>query len=141
MKLLVSVRCIDEVEPALKGGADVVDVKEPDRGSLGRADAHIIRGVVSYVAGRTPVNAAMGELIDAPQYFSIDGLRYVKWGLANLAGYDWQGLLEKAARRLHSDNSKCTSVAVAYADWQRANAPSPDAVCKFACENGWKAIL
>jgi hypothetical protein len=32
-------------------------------------------------------------------------------------------------------------VAVAYADWQRAEAPSPDAVCAFAGEHRWDALL
>ncbi len=36
--LLVSVRSPDEVEAALGGGAGLIDVKEPARGALGRAD-------------------------------------------------------------------------------------------------------
>jgi len=33
--LLVSVRSADEVDDALAGGADLIDVKEPSRGALG----------------------------------------------------------------------------------------------------------
>ena len=36
--LLVSVRSADEARTALAGGATVIDVKEPERGPLGRAD-------------------------------------------------------------------------------------------------------
>ena len=36
--LLVSVRSGAEAEAALAGGADLIDVKEPTRGALGRAD-------------------------------------------------------------------------------------------------------
>ena len=35
MQLLVSVRSAAEVEAPLGGGADIIDAKEPDRGSLG----------------------------------------------------------------------------------------------------------
>ena len=40
-RLLVSVRSAAEAEIALHGGADLIDVKEPTRGSLGRADGAI----------------------------------------------------------------------------------------------------
>ena len=39
MQLLVSVRSAVEVAPALAGGADIIDAKEPDRGSLGAVSA------------------------------------------------------------------------------------------------------
>ena len=45
-RLLVSVRSAAEAEAALLGGADVIDVKEPDRGPLGRADDAVIAAVV-----------------------------------------------------------------------------------------------
>ncbi len=37
-RLLVSVRSAAEAEIALSAGADLIDVKEPSRGSLGAAD-------------------------------------------------------------------------------------------------------
>ena len=38
MRLLVSVRSAAEVRPALAGGADIIDAKEPSLGSLGRGE-------------------------------------------------------------------------------------------------------
>jgi len=63
-KLLVSVRDAAEARAALVGGADLIDVKEPSRGSLGRAEADTIAAVAHAVGGRTPVSAALGELRD-----------------------------------------------------------------------------
>ena len=60
--LLVSVRSADEARAALAGGADVIDIKEPGRGPLGRADEATWRAVRAEVAGRVPVSAALGEL-------------------------------------------------------------------------------
>ena len=45
-QLLVSVRDLGEAAAALAGGADLIDVKEPIRGPLGRADEATIRGIV-----------------------------------------------------------------------------------------------
>jgi (5-formylfuran-3-yl)methyl phosphate synthase len=85
MQLLVSVRSAAEAEAALEGGASLIDVKEPSRGSLGRADEAVVRAVVQTVAGRRPVSAALGELpqggMKPPPFAS--SLRFVKWGLAS----------------------------------------------------------
>ncbi len=107
-KLLVSVRSVQEATAALAGGADIIDVKEPQRGSLGRADDHVICEVVEVVAGRVPVSAALGELVDDPMP-PPPGLAFVKVGLAGL-GDDWQQQwMTWAAGRMGA-------VLVAYAD-------------------------
>ena len=87
--LLVSVRSAAEALAALAGGADVIDVKEPNQGSLGAADDDTISAVVRAVAGRAPVSAALGELVDligSPNgdyaRVLIDGVLLFKTGLA-----------------------------------------------------------
>ena len=62
MKLLVSVRSTAEAEAALRGGADIIDIKEPARGPLGMAPPEVCGSIVQRVAGRAPVSAALGEL-------------------------------------------------------------------------------
>src|SRR5437763_1899892 len=64
--LQVSVRSAAEAESALAGGADLIDVKEPSRGPLGAADAAVIRDVITAVAGRRPVSAALAGSLDEP---------------------------------------------------------------------------
>ncbi|HKB38458.1 MAG TPA: (5-formylfuran-3-yl)methyl phosphate synthase, partial [Gemmataceae bacterium] len=82
-QLLVSVRSAREAEAALAGGADVIDVKEPRRGPLGRADNAVLRAVLVAIAGRRPVSAALGELIEDGGGSPLPaGVRFVKWGLA-----------------------------------------------------------
>jgi uncharacterized protein (UPF0264 family) len=144
MNLLVSVRSAAEAEAALAGGAGLIDVKEPSRGSLGRADAAVLAAVLDMVAGRRPVSAALGELKEGTRPISPEGdtgrvPTFVKWGLA---GY---GIAADRRRDLlHAASllpSPCRPVAVAYADWRRAAAPSPADVCAFACEHRWGAFL
>jgi len=57
--LLVSVRSAAEALAALAGGAAVIDVKEPSRGPLGRADGDVWRAVLAAVsqAGAAPAHA------------------------------------------------------------------------------------
>ena len=63
-QLLVSVRSVAEAESALLGGAGLIDMKEPSRGSLGRIGPEIMQDIVDFVAGRATLSAAMGELLE-----------------------------------------------------------------------------
>jgi uncharacterized protein (UPF0264 family) len=109
IRLLVSVRNVDEAASALSGGADIVDVKEPGNGALGKASDDHIQSIIDYVAAHStdvPVSAALGECTDWQQptielnsnghdsaagtvsaanvSTSVSGLTYVKLGLANI---------------------------------------------------------
>lgn len=129
-KLLVSVRSVEEADAALTGGADLIDIKEPARGSLGRPDHGTARQIVAHVAGRKPVSVALGELCqDAAPILGLS-CDYAKWGLAGLGMQShWRATFLSAASKQTSGRV----VAVAYADWQRAKAPPPEEVCNFAC--------
>ena len=146
-QLLVSVRSAMEAEAARRGGAALIDVKEPAHGSLGRATDRAIADVVRVMAGRRPVSAALGELLatlgdvwppdDMP-------LTFVKWGLAGYGGSGaavWRSKLLLAVRGLEERQPSCRAVAVAYADWQRARAPMPEEICDFAIEHSTGAFL
>ena len=126
--LLVSVRDAIEAEVALRGGADWIDVKEPKRGALGAAEPETIRSVLETVAGRAPVSVAVGEFQEVQSEYLLEpivqsGAAAWKLGLAH-CGPDptW-------ARRWHALIDRCGSqtppVAVVYADWRSADAPSP----------------
>jgi uncharacterized protein (UPF0264 family) len=134
-KLLVSVRNAEEAEAALAGGADLIDVKEPADGPLGRADNSVIQQIVDVVAGRVPVSAACGELDSKPAPLPND-LSFAKFGLADWRGRNWIDALQ--AIRLPTG---CERVAVAYADWKDCNAPSPKEVAAAAIEHRFGAFL
>jgi uncharacterized protein (UPF0264 family) len=141
-KLLISVRSPREARAALEGGAAVIDVKEPSRGSLGRARDAAIAAVVRTIAGRRPVSAAMGELVEGLPGYGAAGVAYLKWGLAGCRGQSsWPADLARVMARLQETNPSCRAVAVAYADWQRADAPPPEEICRFACTHPCGAFL
>src|SRR5947209_83593 len=118
-RLLVSVRSAAEASAARRGGAALIDVKEPRHGALGRAAAAVVADVVATVAGRLPVSAALGELPEGgPLPDALAGLAFVKWGLAGAAALpDWQTQLGRRAEQVQAVAPGCTVVAVAYADW------------------------
>lgn len=142
-RLLVSVRDEIEARTALRGGADLIDVKEPDRGSLGSADPAMWRQVAAAVASRVPVSAALGESFGEHSAAALhacgDALQYAKLGLAGAANVadwwrSWQVLLDDFPAHI-------TRVAVAYADWQAAQSPPPDEVLRRATEAGCSVLL
>jgi uncharacterized protein (UPF0264 family) len=123
--LLVSVREPGEAIASILGGATIIDVKEPSRGSLGRADLSTLAAIVDAVAGRRIVSAAMGELIDSDDGVVRLGtsIQFVKFGLAMCASLpNWRNRLLELRGAIEAE-STAQLVAVAYADWQRANAP------------------
>jgi uncharacterized protein (UPF0264 family) len=112
-------------------------LKEPDRGALGAVDAATARDVVACVAGRVPVSAAGGELMEWPaglarQLFAVRGVSYFKLGLANCRGWDWGSALRDVQREIACGDMQL--VAVIYADDLAANAPSAEAIVEFAGE-------
>jgi uncharacterized protein (UPF0264 family) len=142
MQLLVSVRSAVEAEAALKGGAAVIDVKEPANGPLGRADDQTIAAVVRGVAGRRPVSAALGELRHAAAPCVVAGLSFVKWGIADCGDRpSWGEELTAARRRVAATAPGCAVVTVAYADWQLAAAPPVEEVVRFARQQRGGVLL
>jgi (5-formylfuran-3-yl)methyl phosphate synthase len=141
--LLISVRSADEVESAIAGGADLIDVKEPSKGPLGMAEAEVVAAVLARVKKRVPVSAALGEwstnaITEAHWHLELK-LDYVKWGLA---GYTptpgWGEDLLDSRRELPAGMEM---VAVAYADWERAKSVPPAELIKFAKRYRFKAFL
>jgi len=153
-KLLVSVRDAAEAEDAVAAGAHLIDVKEPRAGSLGAAPLEVIEDVIRTVAGRRPVSAAFGELIDFETRMSgtgqrsrpvqessshLEGLQFAKIGLAGCHNRrDWSTDWNRVAASL----PECAAlVAVVYADWQEAEAPPPHEVIAVGSRIGCRAML
>jgi hypothetical protein len=136
-RLLVSVRNSSETEAALIGGADLIDIKEPRNGPMGRVDDSVIESIVRTVAGRAPISAACGEL-DFDAAPPPRGLAFAKFGLAGWAGRDWTRAGEHIRATLPVG---CGFVAVAYADWQTCAAPPPDDIADAAIKYRFGAFL
>ena len=60
--LLASVTDPHEALLALRGGADIIDLKDPARGALGAVSPAVQRSVIRVIGGRRPVSATVGDL-------------------------------------------------------------------------------
>jgi uncharacterized protein (UPF0264 family) len=136
--LLVSVRSAEEAHAAMHGGATLIDIKEPARGALGRADDATIASILDVVNARLPVSAALGEWADDIRFYSDSKLSYIKWGLAGCARRsDWRA----AMRGQRAQTGGRRLVLTAYADWECAQAPSVEDVFALAVEAPGSVLL
>ena len=108
MKLLVSPINREEAIIASRGGADIVDVKNPKEGSLGANFPWIIRDIKEAVDGRQPISATIGDFNYKPGTASlaafgaaVAGADYIKVGL-----YDIQ-TEAPGPRASHKNNTSC----------------------------------
>jgi uncharacterized protein (UPF0264 family) len=139
VRLLVSVASAAEARLALEGDADIVDVKDPTRGSLGAADASVLREIVDAVGGERPISAALGDAADersvenAARAAAIHRLAYVKVGFSGIAETARvESLIAAAVRGVRSVSASSGVVAVAYADAARVDSVSPERVIEAA---------
>ncbi len=144
-RLLVSVRNADEALAAVRGGADIIDVKEPRQGSLGAASADALSEICrtlhqSDFAG--PVSAALGELREIPQSISFPAqLTWVKAGLSHCQETNWPSAWCDLQSRVGRQSDATSLIAVAYADWQDCSAPSPNDVIRLAMASNSPGVL
>jgi len=149
MRLLVSVRSAFEVVPALQGGADIIDAKEPANGSLGRVSATTLLAIARRVPDERGLSIALGDLTDRAQLEAAieltracarTGETYVKLGFAGLSPGLIGSLLAEAVRALGAA-PRIQVVAVAYADHVRAGACPHDDIAQIASEAGAVGVL
>ena len=141
-KLLISVRDHHEAVTAMSAGADIIDVKDPTRGSLGAADGETARNVIAQVNDQLPVSMACGELSQLDEADSSDWnlpVRYAKIGMSEYrTRTSWRTDWSNWRRSLHVDTQP---IAVVYADAAPANSPSPWEIISFAPHVGCVGVL
>lgn len=153
-RLLVSVRSADEATRAICGGADILDVKEPVRGSLGMADIQVIRDIAARVteigeglSSTVPISVALGELHEWGPQVDFPPLPpevvFAKLGLSRLNSESrWINDWLRVRAKFNKDRDQPLRwVGVAYADAQAANAPGVDEVLAAAVDSGCAGLL
>jgi len=149
MKLLVSPINKEEAIIASRGGADIVDVKNPKEGSLGANFPWVIRDIKEVVNGRQPISATIGDFNYKPGTAALAamgaaaaGADYIKVGL-----YDIQTeaqaleLLTKITRAVKDYDPSKKVVASGYSDYKRINSISPFLLPAVAAEAGVDVVM
>jgi (5-formylfuran-3-yl)methyl phosphate synthase len=151
LRLLVSVRSGAEVAAALAGGADIIDAKEPARGSLGVVDPGTLAEIARAVPPGVPLSVALGDLRgsdDVERAIATLGAgggvgsAFLKVGFA---GVSEKSRVRLAIRGMVGAASTLVGrppvVAVAYADHHSAATLSPTALAEVAVEEGAIGVL
>lgn len=145
-RLLISVRNLEEARIARVAGVDLIDLKEPYRGSLGMVEMTIAEQIATEMPD-AQLSLALGELTDWNELRDIPRIplsfRYLKLGLAQQSEnprwrQDW--------RELRQSVNECSGksfgwIAVVYADADAARSPAPAEIIEAARETQCAGVL
>jgi (5-formylfuran-3-yl)methyl phosphate synthase len=86
-RFLASVRSAGEAHICARGGADVIDCKDPDAGALGALPLGTVRAICDAVGDQCCISATVGDLVSEPltvtaavSAMAATGVGYVKIG-------------------------------------------------------------
>lgn len=140
MQLLVSAINIEEAKEALKGGADILDVKNPKEGSLGASFPWIIKQISDYANNKTVVSTTIGDVPYKPGTVSlaalgsaVSGSNYVKVGLYGTRNYqEALEVMNAVVKTVKEYDDIITVVACGYADAKQIGSVLPEDIPKVA---------
>jgi uncharacterized protein (UPF0264 family) len=142
LKLLISPKNEKEAKEAVAGGADIVDVKNPNEGPLGANFPWIIRRIRQITPAEIEVSCTIGEAPNLAGSMALaslgaatTGVNYIKSGLhgVNKAGKA-VNLMRNIVRAAKEYNPVIKVVASGYADATRVNTVNPLEVPEIAYE-------
>lgn len=119
-RLLVSVRTEQEAHDALQAGVDILDIKNPARGSLGRPSHSLVSSIVKQ-AGQVPVSMALGEWFQTQHQPIPSGITWAKVGLSRLTTLADRQRANRYWFQLQQRLHPTRMVGVVYADHVRVN--------------------
>lgn len=144
MLLLISPINTEEALESIKGGADIVDVKNPKEGSLGANFPWVIKNIREITPEGMHVSATLGDVPYKPGTVSlaaagavVSGADYIKVGLYGTKNYD-QALevMENVVKSVKEFDEDALIVASGYADAHRVGAVDPMEIPRIAADAG-----
>jgi (5-formylfuran-3-yl)methyl phosphate synthase len=147
MRFMISVVSAAEASQAILGGADLLDIKNPNEGSLGAQSPRVIRDIQSVSPGGIEFSAAIGDMPNLPGTAALAalgaavcGVDYIKVGLhGTRSEVEAAALLhevQEAVAALH-----ISVIAAGYADYQRAGTLNPDCLPRLAVSAGIRGCM
>ena len=149
MKLLVSVVNKTEALDSIKGGADILDVKNPKEGSLGANFPRVIRQVKEVMPKNLELSATIGDLPNLPGTASlaalgaaVSGVDYVKVGLFGVkTSEEATTLMTEVVRAVKEYDCGLKTIASGYADFRYVGCVSPMELPMVAHNAGADGVL
>ncbi|MFW9882494.1 MAG: (5-formylfuran-3-yl)methyl phosphate synthase [Candidatus Thorarchaeota archaeon] len=128
MKVLISIRSFEELVPAIEGGADIIDLKNPYEGSLGAPFPWLIKKIRAH-GNNFPLSVAIGDMPNLPGTAAlastgatICGVDIIKVGLYGPRTFN-EGvkLLKSVVKATKDINQDVLVVGAGYADFKSFN--------------------
>ncbi len=149
MKLLVSIIDKTEAADSIKGGADILDVKNPKEGSLGANLPSVIREVKAIVPDNLELSATIGDLPNLPGTASlaalgaaVSGVDYVKVGLFGVkTSIEATALMTEVVRAVKEYDHDLKTIASGYADFRYVGCVNPLELPIVAYKSGADGVL
>ena len=149
LKLLVSINEVDEAIDAIKGGADIIDVKNPKEGALGANFPWIISEVKNIIGQRAQISATIGDMPNLPGTASLaalgaafSGADYIKIGLFGPKSFDEAlYMMSNVVKSVKGFSSRVKVVAASYADYVEFGGLDPLLLPSIAFKAGAEGVL
>ncbi len=144
MLLLVSPINTKEAIEAIRGGADIVDVKNPKEGSLGASFPWIIKDIKDITPEDILVSATLGDVPYKPGTVSlaalgalVAGADYIKVGLYGTSNIQQAiNVMENVVKTVNDEKANAFVVAAGYADAHRVGSLNPLEIPEVAADSG-----
>jgi len=142
--LLISPKNVEEALAAVRGGADILDIKNPSEGSLGANFPWVIAEVRRAVPLSVPISAAIGDFPDLPGSAALAAFGALKAG-ANIVKIGLKGpkdeksaiyLVRQVVRAVKGADALAKVAVCAYGDFRRAETIDPRLLPRIASEAG-----
>ena len=142
MKVLISIRSLEELVPASNGGANIIDLKNPNEGSLGAPFPWLIKKIRNF-GNNFALSVAIGDMPNLPGTAALAssgaaacGADIVKVGLYGPRSFN-EGvkLLKSVVKAAKDINQKTLVVGAGYADFKSFNGINSmdiPSICKSA---------
>ncbi len=149
MKLLISPKNITESKEAIKGGTDIIDIKNPEEGSLGASFPWKIKQIKKIMPDDIEISATLGDLPNLAGTASLAAyglasmnLDYIKAGIKGSKNVKDAVNLMKSIKRSVDEISQNTKIVVAgYGDAKNFGGLSPDEIIKVAIKSNADIVM
>jgi uncharacterized protein (UPF0264 family) len=147
--LLVSSTNVEETNAAIRGGADIIDVKNPEEGSLGANFPWVIAEIRKATPANVPLSASIGDFPNLPGSAALAALGALKAG-ADIIKVGLKGprdaesaayLLQQVVKAVKGESGSARVVACAYGDFRRARTIDFSILPKIAKEAGADVVM
>lgn len=144
MKLLVSPQNVGEAKAAIKGGADIIDIKNPAEGSLGANFPWVIKSIADIIPSDLEISATIGDLPNLPGTASLAalgaascGVDYVKVGLYGISDVrEGEYFMSQVVKSVKDYDNRVKVVVCAYADYKKINSLNPAVIPQIGKKSG-----